>query len=71
MNVFQPSYWCGTKPDHSLNYVNTHTGGRTMFFEDEPVDVVAGIQIKGLSKKFTAKGMVKVDQLLHNLDLAI
>ena len=42
-----------------------------MFFEDEPVDVVAGIQIKGLSKKFTAKGMVKVDQLLHNLDLAI
>ena len=61
----QPSYWCGTKPVRSSRVGGDDCKtGKSEYLEDEPVDMTAGIQINGLTKKFNAKGSTKVDILL-------
>lgn len=62
----QPSYWCGTKqetlPGLSKSRVSMQdiTIKSSEYFEAEPVNLNAGIQVKGLTKKFKAKGTDKV-----------
>ena len=63
----QPSYWCGTKQhepviDHRGSKVGVAADkkGQSEFFESEPVNLEAGIQIKSLTKMFKGKAGKKV-----------
>lgn len=66
IHTFQPSYWCGTKPQPTLPKRKSRVSNeyaeikKPGYFEDEPLNSVAGIQIQGLTKKFEAKGTEKV-----------
>lgn len=73
-NLLQPSYWCGTKQESGLKLHGSRVSVKEVkdnnsdFFESEPVNSVAGIQIQGLTKKFKAKGQNKV-QMRSSLTL--
>ena len=56
--IFQPAYWCGTKQNLSRDREGSAIGmestdERADKFEPEPQNIQAGIQIRGLTKKFS------------------
>ena len=56
--IFQPAYWCGTKQNLSRDREGSAIGmesadERADKFEPEPQNLQAGIQIRGLTKKFS------------------
>lgn len=63
--LLQPSYWCGTKQDLSRNRGSSSVAMDTVDpinsgkFESEPQNLQAGIQIRGLTKKFKGRGNSK------------
>ena len=56
--ILQPAYWCGTKQNLSRDREGSAIGmesadERADKFEPEPQNLQAGIQIRGLTKKFS------------------
>lgn len=49
--MFQRSYWCGQETNYSemLQFFNSEEQ-RSEFFERDPVELMAGIQMQGLTK---------------------
>ncbi|XP_040829840.1 phospholipid-transporting ATPase ABCA3-like isoform X2 [Ochotona curzoniae] len=49
---FMRSYWCGKPRINKNKEISDHAEIQSRFFEDEPISLVTGIQIKRLHKEF-------------------